>query len=184
MKENHDVISRETTISKILSQPPELHYPNWYATIVKEMPSASPVVKRETGEWIAEHHGGFSPGGNPLYRCSKCGWVYGTHSVFPTYRYCPECGRYNYSNVENESGRIESTTDPSEFYIFTFKHGQDYEGYYVKIYGSYESAGKKMIDLYGAEWDAQYSENDWKSYCKYHPEISDENLLEVIHGDY
>lgn len=46
-----------------------------------------------TAYWKKEKTGGFSPGGNPLYRCSNCGWVYGTHSVFPTFRYCPECGK-------------------------------------------------------------------------------------------
>ena len=47
---------------------------------------------RNNAKWVAEHHGGFSPGGNPLYRCSCCGWAYGTHSLFPSYRFCPECG--------------------------------------------------------------------------------------------
>ena len=42
--------------------------------------------------WEPEHHGGFSPGGNPLYRCHNCKWVFGTHMIYPNFRYCPECG--------------------------------------------------------------------------------------------
>ena len=42
--------------------------------------------------WEPERHGGFSPGGNPLYRCHNCKWVFGTHMIYPNFRYCPECG--------------------------------------------------------------------------------------------
>lgn len=37
-----DLISRQAAIMKILGQPPELHYPSWYAEQIKEMPSARP----------------------------------------------------------------------------------------------------------------------------------------------
>lgn len=43
--------------------------------------------------WVAEHGGGFTPGGNPIYHCSKCGWIFGSHMIFPDYAFCPECGR-------------------------------------------------------------------------------------------
>ncbi len=48
--------------------------------------------KRIIAHWEPEHHGGFSPGGNPLYRCSNCKWCFGTHMAFPNFRYCPDCG--------------------------------------------------------------------------------------------
>ena len=41
-----DCISRQAAIMKILGQPPELHYPSWYAEQIKELPSAQPEVKQ------------------------------------------------------------------------------------------------------------------------------------------
>lgn len=38
----NDLISRQAAIMKILGQPPEPHYPSWYAEQIKEMPSAEP----------------------------------------------------------------------------------------------------------------------------------------------
>ena len=37
-----DAISRQAAIMKILRQPPELHYPSWYAEQIKELPPAEP----------------------------------------------------------------------------------------------------------------------------------------------
>ena len=37
-----DAISRQAAIMKILGQPPELHYPSWYAEQIKELPPAEP----------------------------------------------------------------------------------------------------------------------------------------------
>ena len=39
-----DTISRQAAINKILGQPPELHYPSWYAEQIKELPSAEPQI--------------------------------------------------------------------------------------------------------------------------------------------
>jgi hypothetical protein len=36
----NDLISRQAAINKILGQPPEPHYPSWYAEQIKELPSA------------------------------------------------------------------------------------------------------------------------------------------------
>ena len=47
---------------------------------------------RNNAYWRPEKTGGYSPGGNPLYKCSNCGWVFGTHMIIPNYKYCPECG--------------------------------------------------------------------------------------------
>ena len=35
-----DTISRQAAINKILGQPPEPHYPSWYAEQIKELPPA------------------------------------------------------------------------------------------------------------------------------------------------
>lgn len=45
-------------------------------------------------EWAAEpSHGYFTPGGNAVRKCAKCGWVFGAHMIYPDYRFCPMCGR-------------------------------------------------------------------------------------------
>ena len=41
-----DLISRLAAINKILGQPPEPHYPSWYAEQIKELPSAQPEIIR------------------------------------------------------------------------------------------------------------------------------------------
>ena len=41
-----DLISRQAAIKKILGQPPEPHYPSWYAEQIKELPPAEPQIIR------------------------------------------------------------------------------------------------------------------------------------------
>ena len=38
----NDLISRQAAIDEIMGQPPEPHYPSWYAEQIKKMPSAQP----------------------------------------------------------------------------------------------------------------------------------------------
>lgn len=68
-----------------------------------------------------------------------------------------------------------------EWWVFTFGVGQLFEGYYVRIWGTYESARKKMVDKYGLNWAFQYNLTDWSSMernpNRYWPM---EKLLEVI----
>lgn len=49
-----DCISRQAAINKILGQPPEPHYPSWYAEQIKELPSAQPEIIRckDCKHWI------------------------------------------------------------------------------------------------------------------------------------
>lgn len=46
-----EYIDREAALRAILGQPPDAHYPGWYADSIKEIPAAdvAPVVH---GEWI------------------------------------------------------------------------------------------------------------------------------------
>ena len=37
-----DLISRQAAIDAIMGEYPEVHYPDWYASIIKELPSAQP----------------------------------------------------------------------------------------------------------------------------------------------
>jgi hypothetical protein len=43
----NDLISRQKAIHAILGQPPETHYPSWYAAMVDEEPDAS-IVRPKT----------------------------------------------------------------------------------------------------------------------------------------
>lgn len=78
-----DLISRQAAIEKILGQPPEPHYPSWYAEQIKELPSAEP--KRETATVSV----GISKGGVTMwYECEACGEPVDQGDTF-----CSGCGR-------------------------------------------------------------------------------------------
>lgn len=49
-----------------------------------------------------------------------------------------------------------------EWWIFTFGSGQEHEGKYVRIKGTYFTAREKMFDRYGEKWGFQYSEKEWE----------------------
>lgn len=47
-----DNISRQAAIEKILGQPPEPHYPSWYAEQIKELPTAQlEIIRCKDCEW-------------------------------------------------------------------------------------------------------------------------------------
>lgn len=50
----------------------------------------------------------------------------------------------------------------NEYWIFTFGVGQEHEGYYVRIRGSFSQAREKMCAKYGTHWGFQYSEEEWE----------------------
>ena len=69
----------------------------------------------------------------------------------------------------------------AESWIFTFGSGQKYEGYFVRIFGTYNTARKKMFDKYGREWCMQYSEKEWESWLERKPNwVPAEKELEVL----
>lgn len=43
---SEDVISRQAAIDAIMGQPPEPHYPSWYAAQIEKLPAAQPEVIR------------------------------------------------------------------------------------------------------------------------------------------
>lgn len=66
-------------------------------------------------------------------------------------------------------------------WIFTFKSGQEHEGYYVKVRGSFSEARQKMRDKYGESWSIQYSEEEWQHWIESSPAyVPIEKELEVI----
>ena len=68
-----------------------------------------------------------------------------------------------------------------EYWIFTFGDGHMYYGYYVKIYGSYAEARRKMAAKYGTKWAFQYSKEQWDEWLDTKPwYFKNEEELEVI----
>ena len=54
--------------------------------------SDADVRENKTATWKSVHVGGYTPGGNTLKVCSNCGWEFGTHMIYPDYKFCPMCG--------------------------------------------------------------------------------------------
>lgn len=101
-----DLIDRQDAIDAIMSEPPDAHYPSWYADILKELPSASTDLStfsdklwkiayergrkegRKKGKWIDEKKDSISL--LVWGECSICGYDSAIH-----YCFCPNCGSYN-----------------------------------------------------------------------------------------
>ena len=47
MSQNDDLISRKAAIDEIMGQPPEPHYPSWYAEQIRALHSAQPKITKE-----------------------------------------------------------------------------------------------------------------------------------------
>ena len=47
-----DLISRKAAIDAIMGEYPEVHYRDWYASIIKELPSAQPEYRMD--EWCTD----------------------------------------------------------------------------------------------------------------------------------
>lgn len=73
--------------------------------------------------------------------------------------------------------------EEKQWWTFTFGYGQQYEGMYVKIYGTFDSARRKMFERYGAEWGFQYNEAEWRNWERRRPNYIHETLLEEIEDD-
>lgn len=77
-----ELISRQAAIKKILGQPPEPHYPSWYAEQIKELPPAEPKM----GKWIYKNDLITVPGG--YWECSECK----EGRLLYEANFCPNCG--------------------------------------------------------------------------------------------
>lgn len=52
-----DTISRQAAIDTIMGQPPEAHYPSWYAAQIEELPPAQPEITRcKDCKWKDNHN--------------------------------------------------------------------------------------------------------------------------------
>ena len=86
-----EYIEREAAIEAVMCEPPDAHYPQWYADKIKEIPSADAAQVRR-GKWVEWFPGDCAlimTGEEMLYRCSSCDAKY---SDADGYKYCPNCG--------------------------------------------------------------------------------------------
>lgn len=77
-----EYIEREAAIDSIMSEPPDAHYPQWYADKIKAIPAAD-VSPARHGLWITvgvNYH-------TRISQCTNCCSKYDFRS-----KYCPNCG--------------------------------------------------------------------------------------------
>ena len=70
--------------------------------------------------------------------------------------------------------------EEKQWWTFTFGCGQEHDGTYVKIYGTFDSTRNTMFERYGSEWAFQYNEAEWKDWEDRRPDYIVESLLEEI----
>ena len=80
-----EYINRESAIESIMSDPPDAHYPHWYAYKIKAIPAAD-VAQVRHGQWEWDT--------DDIYRCSNCAEKSHVKEVMgrPAWGYCPNCG--------------------------------------------------------------------------------------------
>ena len=90
-------IEREAAIEAILGEPPDAHYPQWYADKIKAI-SAADVAPVQHGRWICKYDTTY---GSTDITCSRCrdtrsinGCYEGTNGESLWYQdnYCSNCG--------------------------------------------------------------------------------------------
>lgn len=85
-----EYIEKGAAIAVIISEPPDAHYPHWYADKIKSIP-AEDVAPVRHGQWI------IGTGENGLQaghrKCSRCGEIvkYG-YSLYGVHNFCNYCG--------------------------------------------------------------------------------------------
>lgn len=85
-----EYIEKGAAIAAIMSEPPDAHYPHWYADKIKSIPAADVEPVRH-GRWI------MGTGENGLQtghrECSRCGEIvkYG-YSLYGVHNFCNYCG--------------------------------------------------------------------------------------------
>lgn len=105
-----DSISRQAAINMIMGQPPEPHYPSWYAEQIRGLPPTEP--KRKIGRWIRKKNV-FG-----VAYCSECNYELRTNDT----NYCPECGAYMrwasiQSECKNEIGQCKYCKYWEDFWV-------------------------------------------------------------------
>ena len=60
--------------------------------------------------------------------------------------------------TELDLSRITEFENPQNWY-FTFGHGQEHYGYYVKLHGTQGNTRSIMFNTFGRKWSMQYQES-------------------------
>ena len=85
-----EYIEKGAAIAAIMSEPPDAHYPHWYADKIKSI-SAADVEPVRHGRWImGTSENGLQAGHR---KCSRCGEIvkYG-YSLYGVHNFCNYCG--------------------------------------------------------------------------------------------
>ena len=86
-----DFIRREDALSAILGEPPDAHYPEWYASIFAGLPAAD-VAEVVHGQWVHSRYENCSERFE-IVKCSRCGHeAYAMAFYVRSGNYCPNCG--------------------------------------------------------------------------------------------
>ena len=76
-----EYIDREAAIAAIMSEPPDAHYPQWYADKIKAIPDADVAPVRH-GRWLC-----VDTDTEQFFLCNRC-----KKKEFWESNYCPNCG--------------------------------------------------------------------------------------------
>lgn len=99
-----DYINREEAIKAFMGQPPEAHYPAWYAALLRTVP---PVDIKVTGDrnglWMEDDYG--------YSRCSEC--CYELNHPGEKTPFCPGCG----ANMEPEPEATDEATETEKSWL-------------------------------------------------------------------
>lgn len=85
-----EYIEREAAIAAIMSEPPDAHYPHWYAGKIKYIPAADVATVRH-GRWVHDEN---YESWVDKYICSACNHHALTDGDYrqTLSNYCPNCG--------------------------------------------------------------------------------------------
>lgn len=97
-----EYIEREAAIVTIMSEPPDAHYPHWYADKIKAIPAADVALVRH-GSIIETIEDGRM---KRVFSC--CGADFTEMTCWMTPKYCPNCGAKMDGGVDN--GKDQSDT--------------------------------------------------------------------------
>ena len=78
-----EYIEREAAIESVMSEPPDAHYPHWYADKIKAIPDADVAPVRH-GRWVNTHSD------SEFVQCCLC--KYPVYAAWNVTNYCPNCG--------------------------------------------------------------------------------------------
>lgn len=100
-----EYIEREAAYKTIMSEPPDAHYPKWYADKILAIPAADVAPVRH-GRWVDNHctECGMMPMGDEMWK--HCDFDPPLFEKFMDY--CPSCGAKMDLEVQHDQRRSNS----------------------------------------------------------------------------